>query len=357
MAATPAATPITAPRSATPRPAATPAKPAASRLGAVKRGVIHEPYRYFLYGPEGVGKSSLAADAPDSIFIDTDRGSGRLDVVRYQFRDGSDGHIVLSLAEVYGAIDDLLANEHTYKTLVLDTADALEALLWKHVCEAAPANKQGIKPKSIEDFGYGKGYQVALDEWRSMLHRLDTLRLRRGMDIVLLGHSLVKTFKNPITEDYDRFRPKLDDRALGLLREWCDVIGFVSFEDFGGKITGLGERPRGWSSGRRVIHLSHHAAWDAKTRLPMPDEIDLQFERPWAPFAAAVAASRDLGPDDIRKLIDAELERLGAVFTKPDGGETNADAVRTAAGAATDTTTLTRYLNTLKQSQPKETQP
>jgi len=174
------------------------------------------------------------------------------------------------------------------------------------------------------------------------------------MDIVFLGHSIVKPFKNPNGPDYDRYQPKLDHRAVGLLHAWCDVVGFACFEE-GGASADKGERARGWSTGRRLIRLEHNAAWDAKARLGMPAEVSLLLESPWKPFAAAVAASRDLTSADVAALIETELARLGDEFTKPDGDPSTSAAVRGAVAAAADNvTTLSKYLTGLKQSQPKE---
>jgi hypothetical protein len=346
----------TAPAAAAPATAAAAPK---SRLGAVKRGLLREAKRFFFYGPEGVGKSSLAADA-GSLFFDTDRGSGHLDVPRYPFRlnpDGSvpvDGHIAQTLEEIYAGVDDLLVSDHTWRALAIDTSDALEALIWKHVCEHAGVKKSGEKIENIEDFGYGKGYNVAADEWRKLLHRLDELRLKRGMHIVFVGHSLVKTFKNPNGEDFDRYRPKMDDRALGLLREWCEVVGFVTFDDVAKKAPGA-SRARGISTGYRIIHLEHNAAWDAKSRLALPSQIDLLLEQPWAPFAAALEALYNATPEGMRKSIELELARLGDDFVRADGNASSAASVRAAvATAGDDVSQLARFHVVLTQSQPKE---
>lgn len=345
-------------RPAPPQRSGQPSTPVAtrpSRLGAVKRGLLREAKRFYFYGPEGVGKTSLAADA-DSIVLDIDRGSGHVDVKRYPFRDGDDGHIAESLDEVYGAIDDLLVHPHDHKALAIDTADALEALVWRKVCEGKHT-KSGDKIEGIEDFGFGKGYNIAADEWRRLLHRLDALRIKRGMHIIFIGHSLVKSFKNPVGDDYDRYRPKLDDRALGLLREWCEVIGYVAFDDIAKRNAGA-TRARGVSTGYRVIQLEHNAAWDAKSRLPLPSQIDLRLERPWLPFEQAIEALYSATPDSLRAKIDAELDRLGEDLVRPDGKETTGEAVRAAVAAAgDDVSILSKYHIVLTQSQTKEQTP
>src|SRR4051812_33099395 len=82
----------------------------ASRLGAVKRERLRAPLRYMFYGAEGTGKSTLAAGAPDPIWIDADDGSSRLNVARYQFRDEPAGHVPRTYGEIVSAIHDLTVN-------------------------------------------------------------------------------------------------------------------------------------------------------------------------------------------------------------------------------------------------------
>lgn len=330
------------------------AKPVVSRLGAVKRGLLDEPKRFYFYGPEGVGKSSLAADA-GAIFFDIEGGSGHLDLFRYPFRDGNDGHIAETMHEVYAAIDDLLVSPHDHKALAIDTLDALESLIWKHVCEGKVA-KSGDKIVSIEDFGYGKGYQVAAEEWRRLIVRLDRLRLKRQMHILFLGHEEVKEFRNPVGENYDRIQPELNKHAIGVVRKWVDVTGRVTFDDVAAKVGGAA-RARGVSTGSRIIQLEHNAAWNAKCRLPLPSQIELALESPWAPFAAAIEELRNSTPDSLRTRIASELDRVGEAFVRSDGKEVTAEAVRAAVTeAGDDVATLTKYLTVLNQSNPKESQ-
>ncbi len=89
--------------------------------------------------------------------------------------------------DVLQAVDMLRVEQHDHKTLVFDTLDWLEPLLWAHICE-----RDG--KKNVEDYGYGKGHVAALDEWRLLVSRLERLRNERGMGVVLLAHSWIKPF-------------------------------------------------------------------------------------------------------------------------------------------------------------------
>ena len=346
----------------TPRPVSTNGKappqsaPATkSRLGSVKRGQLRSALRYMFYGPEGVGKSSLLADVKDILLADIEGGSDNIDVPRYMFRDEEGGHVPRSYAEVTSMIEDMIANpSHGFGALGIDTADALEALIHKHVCEV---HGKG----SIEEFGFGKGYQVALDEMRRFLALLDRLRAQ-GVEIVIVGHSIVKTFKNPEGEDYDRYQLRVHDKLGGLLKEWSDVVGFIRFDGGAAKLKGdmaQTKRARGWASGKRIVHLTRDAAWDAKSRLSMPAEIDLDIAHPWAPFAAAQSGARDATVETLRSGITAELDRiLGSgqqgIFMTAAGRNTNRAEVLSMVESA-DASTLNRILNGLRATaSPKE---
>lgn len=328
------------------RAATTIAKP--SRLGVVKRGQLRSALRHLFYGPEGVGKSSLAADAPAPLFLDLEGGADNLDVPRYSFRDEVGGHVPRTYDEVLAAIEDLIATaDHGYQTVVLDTVDALEALIHRHVCAAN--GKSGI-----EDFGFGKGYKAAVEELRRFLARLDALRAT-GVQIIAIGHSVVATFKNPEGEDFDRYQLHAHRDFAGQIKEWCDVVGFLRFEGGAAKLNGdtsKSARARGWSTARRLVHLSREAAWDAKCRLSLPAEIELDATHPWAPFAAATHGAQDATGDTLAIEIDAELERItgtivDAPFTTSAGRATTSGEIRRMTATA-DNATLTRILAGLR---------
>src|SRR6185436_10063491 len=158
----------------TPRPAPTQApaqRPAgarppqkkASRLGMAKRERLQVPLFYLWYGPEGIGKTSLLADMPDPIVADIEGGSAKVEIARYQFRDGDGGNVAYSYDEFTGAIEDLISNPgHGFRTLGIDTADALEALIHTHICKRDGED-------NVQGYGYGKGYKVAVAELRVLI--------------------------------------------------------------------------------------------------------------------------------------------------------------------------------------------
>lgn len=298
-----------------------------SRLDKVRAGRLKEPLRCLFYGAEGVGKSTLAAHSHRPVVLDLERGTSHLDVARYPVDESYQG--------VLFALDDLIHNEHDYETLVIDTVDSLEGLIWAHICERD-------KKSSIEDYGYGKGYMHAQTEWRVVLSKLERLRSSKGMIIILLGHSETKLYKNPEGDDFDRYQLRVNTKAGGLLKDWCDIVGHIYFEQHAH--TDESGRTRGHATGRRLLGLSRTATSDAKTRLVLPPRIELEVADPWSPFWSLVQAGRDIDVAAVLKDIDAELRRLGDEdLTK----KVEAAVER----AKKDPVALTRYLHKLREKE------
>lgn len=335
-----APTPAPVPRpvaGVTPRPA--PAK-LPSRLGQVRRGKLALPPRMIVYGPESVGKTTLAANA-GALFADIEGGSGELDVARYPFNPGEiDESRPRSYDQLVEMADDLIANPgHGYRALCFDTADALEALIHAHLCKK-------YKVDSIEKIGggFGKGYRAAVEELRRFLSKLDMIRAQ-GVAIILVAHARITTFKNPEGPDYDRFGLKVYDGKeasfASQLKEWCEIVAFIRYES-GAKKEEDEKRARGWSTNRRIVQLAHDAAWDAKWRLTVPMEMEFELDpsTPWAPFADAIERARiaSTGGPSVADQIMTELNRIAV------------DEFTTAAGTRTTRQTVIDMISTASAS-------
>lgn len=262
-------------------------------LANVVRGRLSKPIRICVYGVDGIGKSTFAAGAPAPVFIGAEDGTSTIDVARFPEPK--------TWRELLAALDELEYGEHSYQTVVLDTLDWIEPLCWVQVVGVGKHTRNGALIESIEDFDYGKGFSAALDEWRVALSRLDRLREVKGMHVVLLAHSWIKTFKNPDGEDFDRHEMKLHKSAASLVREWCDVVLFATHEQYTHK-NDKRARAKGISTGARVLHTQRTAAFDAKNRHNLPDTLPLEYEA----FDEAVIAGMPAPPEVLRARI-AEL--------------------------------------------------
>ncbi len=266
-------------------------------LAKLVKGKQETPLRVLLFGVEGVGKSSWATKAQSPVFLCAESGTDDLDVERLPLPDGQ---FEWTWADINEAVRALTEDAHNHKTLVIDTIDAIEPLLWSFLCKRDGKD-------SIESYGYTKGYIAAIDEWRVFLASLERLRRVRGMNVILIGHSYIKPFKNPEGEDYDRYELKLHNKAAGLIKEWVDDVLFAHYETFAvkadeSKLT----RAKGYSTGARVVETNRTAAWDAKNRHSLPARLALDYDD----FIAAVKAHR---PVDPKVLLASIAEKLAAL--------------------------------------------
>jgi hypothetical protein len=222
-----------------------------------------------IYGASGLGKTTLACGAPDPVVAWVEDGAGLLQVPGWKIETFSD---------MMAAIGQLYQEEHEYKTLVIDSLDWLERLIWAHLCEI---NKWG----SIEDPGYGKGYAAAVSVWRECLEGLNALRTHRQMMIVCTAHTEIKRFDSPETEPYDRYQIKLHKLAGALMMEAADVIGFLTHKVSIAKADGgFGKKiARGVGGSERVLYLEERPASSGKNRYGMPSSITIpSLEQAWS---------------------------------------------------------------------------
>lgn len=244
-------------------------------LGSVHVGRKQMPPRIVLYSEHGLGKSTFGSQAPKPIFIPTEDGLDNIDCASFPLAQSYD--------DVENYIVALYQGDHDYETVVVDTADWLESLIWKRACKDANV-------ASIEDFGFGKGYKAAVGYWLSLLEGLNALREDRGMIIIITAHTQIRRFDDPTSEPYDRFTMKLHDRAAAIISEWADVVAFASQELIVKKTdVGFGKKTsRAVGSGRNVMHLNRRPAFDAKNRYSITKTIPLD----WAAFEKALNESR-----------------------------------------------------------------
>lgn len=229
----------------------------------ITKGKRARAQKVVVYGPEGIGKSTFAAQFPEPIFIDTEGSTDNMDVARLNKPS--------SYTMLKNEIAWVKANPTVCKTLVIDTIDWAESLVIADVC--AQHGKKGI-----EDFSWGKGYTYTKEEMGRLLNLLSEL-VDLGINVVLTAHAQMRKFEQPDEMgSYDRWELKLGKKTSSqtapLVKEWADMVLFANYKTV---VMTADNGKKKATGGQRVLYTQHHPAWDAKNRHGLPEEMPFDY--------------------------------------------------------------------------------
>lgn len=260
-----------------------------SFLDKIKAGRVERPYFVLLYGMDGVGKTTFASQSPDVLFMDLEHGTAEMDLARLPGFSPQDNP---SLEMVYEALDELQNAEHSYRTLVIDSISKLEPLIRKQVVQEGRKKDKDIQ--SVEDFAYGKGHAKMWELWHELMLKL--AHLRNKMNVILIGHAIIKKFDNPqVNSVYDRWTVNVADKAASILKEGVDAVLFATEEISTHKDES--KKVRAYGEGRRVIYTERRPSHEAKNRYGLPFQLALD----WNEFDKAARAGE---PDSMEAITE-----------------------------------------------------
>ena len=232
------------------------------------RGQQQSAKKVVIYGPEGIGKSTFAARFPSPIFIDVEGSTTFMDVDRTPKPS--------SFAMLLEQIKYFIANPQLLRTLVIDTADWAEKMCVEDML-------LGSGKRSIEDFGYGKGYTMAYEQFGTMLNLCTTL-VDRGVNVVITAHAWMRKFEQPDElGSYDRWELKLGQktgsRTAPVIKEWADILLFANYKTYVVNVDdqGAAKGKNKVQGGKRVMFTAHHVCWDAKNRFGLAEELPFDY--------------------------------------------------------------------------------
>lgn len=215
-----------------------------------------------IHGENGIGKTTFAAGAPRPLILAAEDGIGVLNVPSLRIRSADD--LQTALAELN---QGFRSGQRPFDTVVIDSLDALEAMVWKKVCETG-------RKQNIEDFGYGKGYVFALQKWAEIRDQFQAIN-DCGVHTVAIAQSNNKTNNDPVYGSYNRTILRLHEKAAGLWRDWADIMGFATQ-----RLVLKGDdkgAPRAVAMGDRVLEIGASPAYWSKNRFNMPATLPLSW--------------------------------------------------------------------------------
>jgi hypothetical protein len=224
-----------------------------------KTKVAVDPPVIVVYGVDGIGKSSLAAEADDIVYLHTkgERMPSGVEVPSEEITD---------YPQLMSAVDDIIAGPHDFKWLVIDSVDGIEPIVWAETCWRCEFS-------SIEKPGFGKGYVEADKEWQDFLDLIGKLP-PLGIGVIMLAHPTVERFDSPMTDPYTMYTIKLQKRANALVREKADIVAFMNYRVSVKEKEVAQNKTVSHAEGKtRAIYLNGSPSYNAKNRYGMPDEI------------------------------------------------------------------------------------
>ena len=230
----------------------------------ITRGPVKSAIKMLVYGPEGVGKTTFASRLPGCVFIDTEGSTKHMDVARFDSPS--------ELGDVVEQLSYVVACPEKFGTVVIDTVDWMEKLIFDAVC-------RDKKISNIEEIGYGKGYVYAKQLMQQILALLQQI-VDLGVHVCLVCHSIIRKFEQPDEMgSYDRYVLKLNEKNIApIVKEWVDMMLFVNYKT--DVVTAAdGKTKKGKGGQKRVMYANHSACWDAKNRFGLPDEMPFEFDQ------------------------------------------------------------------------------
>lgn len=237
-------------------------------ITSLRRGGGNKPPIAIVYGKPGIGKTTIAAQMPSPIFLQTEDGltSPHLEWV-------PTFGIMQSYEDVMSAFDTIANNvkDHGWKTLVIDSIDRLNPLIVEYVCL-----QNGWK--KLEDGAYGKGKVALVDEWRRFMNFMLAMRNEIGLSVVMLGHSKAVKITPPDSEGYTQWNLTLPEDVSRILIGDSDMVLFATHpvvtQQSGDGLKKVNraiiDKPR--------IYTQERGGVVAKNRYGMPEFIPMEWE-------------------------------------------------------------------------------
>jgi len=228
-------------------------------------GKKQNPFKLFMYGSNGTGKSTFAGDMEKPVFIDLERNVDHLNVPRFQLK---------TTQEIVEFLIQLRTQHHDWKTLVIDSVDTLEGIAIKR---AWSGEVEGLDNPDA----YGSGYKWVKEFFENIVKLCEPLFSDKKMNIVFLGHETVSNIKKPGEDPYDSITPRIREKNYAPICNWVNAIFYATTEIYrveGEKKKFSKEKTERILAGHtRKLYTTPSPAYLAKNVFKLPYKIDMEY--------------------------------------------------------------------------------
>jgi hypothetical protein len=254
-----------------------------------------KPLAILVYGVHGIGKTTLPSEAANPIYV----GSEENDEI-----DSARLPKVVKWSQFIDQLKALRDENHTYKTLVIDTMDSLEQVAQAEILSGKEANKSMATAMG----GYGKAYEKMAEMFLDVRDNfLAPLRDAKGMNIVILAHAEKSKHEDPMTlTSYDTFSTSLHKKVKPIFQDWVSAILFINY--WRAKTSLNDGREVALGDGSRMIYTEERPSHVAKNRFELPYEIEFEKSGTWAKLVKHIKDHYAQAPQPEKKEEAPEIE-------------------------------------------------
>lgn len=176
-----------------------------------KKKTVDTPKNFFIYGGTMNGKSYLAGEFPNPLFLDTDGNADANPYPSIKLRNvrGHNGKIEKSIADQLDQIvTELQTTNHGFDTVVLDVIDDVVVMLEQYICD-----REGVE--ALADIPYGKGYAAFTNIFQTLVIELKALPI----NVVYVSRISTRQENGMEVEE-----PSLKEKHVNIVNGNCDFM-------------------------------------------------------------------------------------------------------------------------------------
>ena len=264
--------------------------------------------RIVIYGPAGVGKTTLASKFPDSLFFDYENGTHGIDVAKVETAE-----LPQSYETFIGSMKELKRDHMGFKNIVIDSADALEETFDKTV-----SKKKNIPSVfAVDDY-----FRTQKEHERRFGDCLDEISglVDSGMNVIFVAHKQIRKaepLENNNGKSYDYSDLQISKKCSESMKQWADVIIYCDFKTFLVEGEKKGDKAHA-GGGKRWCFCGYSPEWESKHRqsVDLPEDCSLDKMSEILPKIIAESTDPSNAKVSASKTSDKSEEEAKAALAK-----------------------------------------